>query len=95
STGDYLDSHPETNQVITSVLQQPPGPESIDTLKTYFGANPKVQNDMAKITEPLTDVTTKCRLGVSLPQVLGLLQALQGQGGLPGAPGMQLAGALR
>lgn len=84
STGDYLDSHPDTNQVLTNVLQQPPSAQTIGTLKAYFDANPKVQNDIAKITAPLTDVTDQCKLAVSLPQVLGLLQAAQAQGGLPG-----------
>ncbi|HET9874546.1 MAG TPA: hemophore [Mycobacterium sp.] len=87
STGDYLDSHPETNQVLTSVLQQPPSPQSIATLNTYFEANPKVKSDIQTVTEPLTDLTTKCRLAVSLPQLLGLLQAVQAQGALPGGPG--------
>ena len=47
--GDYLDSHPETNQTLTTMLQQQAGPESVDSLKSYFGANPKVAADMASI----------------------------------------------
>ena len=42
STGDYLDAHPETNQAMTTALQQPAGPQSLGSLKTYFEANPKV-----------------------------------------------------
>ena len=30
SAGDYLDGHPETNQAMTSVMQQPAGPQSVD-----------------------------------------------------------------
>ncbi|OQZ98921.1 hemophore [Mycolicibacter algericus DSM 45454] len=84
STGDYLDSHPDTNQVLTGALQQQPGPQTLADLKSYFDANPKVGDDLAKITAPVTEVSDRCKLAVNLPQVLGLLQAAQGQGGLPG-----------
>ncbi len=92
SAGDYLDSHPEANQAMTRVLQQPAGPQRIGELSSYFNANPKVQHDMQSLAQPLTTVSTQCRLPISLPQVLGLMQAAQGQGGLPaqllpGAPG--------
>lgn len=87
SAGDYLDAHPEVNQAMTSVLQQPPGPQSVGTLNAYFGANPKVQTDLQGIAEPLTSVSLTCKLPVSLPQVLGLMQAAQGQAGLPGGLG--------
>lgn len=84
STGDYLDSHPDTNQVMTGALQQQPGPQTLANLKAHFDANPKVGDDLAKITAPVQEVTDQCKLAVSLPQVLGLLQAVQAQGGLPG-----------
>lgn len=84
SAGDYLDSHPETNQVVTGALQQPPGPQTLASLKGYFDANPKVGDDLAKITSPVQEVSDQCKLAVNLPQVLGLLQAAQAQGGLPG-----------
>lgn len=84
SAGDYLDSHPDTNQVVTTVLQQPPNAQSLGVMKAYFDANPKVEDELAKTTEPLTELTDKCKLALSLPQVLGLLQAVQAQGGLPG-----------
>ena len=91
NTGDYLDSHPDANQVVTNALQQPPGAQTLGNLKSYFDANPKVQADLAKITAPVNELTGQCKLAVSLPQVLGLLQAAQAQGAVPGtgmAPGM-------
>lgn len=99
SAGDYLDSHPDTNQVLTGALQQQPGPQTLADLKTYFDANPKVGDDLAKITAPVKEVSDQCKLAVSLPQVLGLLQAAQAQGGLPGgalggAPGGLPGGGL-
>ncbi|GFG73929.1 hypothetical protein MBOT_12940 [Mycobacterium botniense] len=83
STGDYLDSHPETNRAMTTILQQPAGPQSITLLKNYFDANPKVASDLQTISQPLTGLSTQCQLPITIPQVLGLMQATQGQGGLP------------
>src|ERR1700722_4050250 len=45
SMGDYLDAHPETNQRMTTMLAQQAGPQSVDSLKSYFGSNPKVAAD--------------------------------------------------
>ena len=83
SAGDYLDSHPETNRAMTSAIQQPAGLASVNTLKGYFDANPKVTSDFQKIGEPLAGLSTKCKLPISFPQVLGFMQ--NAQGGLPGA----------
>jgi hemophore-related protein len=86
--GDYLDSHPETNQTMTSLLQQQAGPQSVNGLKSYFEANPKVAGDMTSIAQPLTSLSTQCKLPVSIPQAMGLMQQAQGAaGGLPALPG--------
>ena len=82
SMGDYLDAHPETNQMMTTMLQQQAGPQSMTTLKSYFEANPKVAADLQTITQPLTGLSTQCKLPISLPQAMGLIQQAQG-GGLP------------
>ncbi len=92
SAGDYLDSHPETNQAMTSAIQQPAGPASVNTLKGYFDANPKVTGDFQKIGEPLAGLSTKCKLPISIPQVLGFMQ--NAQGGLPGGLAGGLPGGL-
>jgi len=91
SMGDYLDSHPETNQAMTTMLQQQAGPQSVTTLKSYFEANPKVAMDMTSIAQPLTGLSTQCKLPISVPQAMGLMQQAQGaagglQAGLPPAP---------
>ncbi len=52
SMGDYLDSHPETNQAMTSMLQQQAGPQSLASMKSYFEANPKVAADLTSISQP-------------------------------------------
>jgi hemophore len=86
SMGDYLDAHPETNQTMTTMLAQQAGPQSADSLKSYFGANPKVAADMALIAQPLTNVSMQCKLPISIPQAMGLMQQADGAGGLPALP---------
>src|SRR5271165_953190 len=83
SAGDYLDGHPETNQAMTSVLQEPAGPQSVNAMKAYFDANPKAASDMQTIALPLARLSSRCKLPISLPQVLGFMQSAQG--GLPAA----------
>ena len=85
SMGDYLDSHPETNQTMTTMLQQQAGPQSLGSLKSYFEANPKVAGDMTSIAQPLTNLSLQCKLPISIPQAMGMMQQAQGAaGGLPG-----------
>ncbi len=92
SMGTYLDSHPETNQALTTISQQQAGPQSLGAVKTYFDANPHVAKDMQQLQQPLVNLSTRCKLPVSLPQLMGLMQAAQQQGGaLPGG----LPGALQ
>jgi hemophore len=85
STGTYLDSHPETNQALTTISQQQGGPQSLGALKTYFDANPQVGKDMQQLQQPLVNLSGRCKLPITIPQVLGLMQAAQQHGGaLPG-----------
>lgn len=88
STGTYLDAHPTANQTLTNISQQQPGPQSLAALKTYFDANPKVGADLQKLQAPLTSLSGRCKLPVTVPQVLGLMQAAQQNGAaLPAAAG--------
>ena len=94
SMGDYLDSHPETNQAMTSMLQQQAGPQSLASMKSYFEANPKVAADLTSISQPATGLSTQCKLPISIPQALGFIQQAQGTlpvGGTP--PGLPPAAA--
>ena len=83
NTGTYLDAHPQTNQALTTISQQQAGPQTVVALKTYFDANPQAAKDLQAIQQPLTSMSTQCKLPVSLPQLLGLLQSAQ-TGGVPG-----------
>ena len=92
SMGTYLESHPETNQALTTISQQQAGPQSLGAVKTYFDANPQVAKDMQLLQQPLVTLSARCKLPISLPQLMGLMQAAQQQGGaLPGS----LPGALQ
>ena len=94
SMGDYLDSHPETNQAMTTMLQQQAGPQSVTSLKSYFEANPKVAMDMTSIAQPLTGLSTQCKLPITIPQAMGLMQQAQGAGGLPACAARRAGPAL-
>ena len=99
SAGDYLDGHPETNQAMTTVLQEPAGPQSVNSLKGYFDANPKAASDMQTIALPLAGLSSRCKMPISLPQVLGIMQGAQGAlpgglpAGLPNAAAQAVSGA--
>lgn len=92
STGSYLDAHPETNQALTTIAQMPAGAQSLAATKTYFDANPQAGKDMQQLQQPLVALSTQCRLPITLPQLVGLMQAAQNQaapalpGGLPVTP---------
>jgi hypothetical protein len=60
-------------------------------VKTYFDANPQVGKDMQQSQQPLVNLSTRCKLPISLPQLMGLMQAAQQGGALPGG----LPGALQ
>ena len=93
STGTYLDSHPQTNLALTTISQQQGGAQSLVALKTYFDANPQVAKDLQTLQQPLTDLSGECKLPVTVPQILGLLQGAQQGGGLPGGLPGSLPGA--
>jgi hemophore len=83
NTGNYLDSHPQTNNALTNAAQQQ-GPQALPGLKSYFDANPQAGKDLQGLQQPLQDLTGKCKLPITIPQVLQMMQAAQ-SGQLPGA----------
>jgi hemophore len=83
STGDYLDEHPQTDQALTTISQQQAGPQSLGALKTYFDANPQAAKDLQQLQQPLATLSGRCKLPLTLPQVMGLMQAAQQAPGLP------------
>jgi hemophore len=86
NTGNYLDAHPATNTALTNAAQQP-GAQAIASLKSYFDANPQVSKDMQSMQQPLAGLSSQCKLPITVPQALGLMQAMsnaQAAGQLPG-----------
>ncbi len=44
---------------------------------------------MQQISQPLTGLSLQCKLPISIPQAMGMMQQMQGGGGLPGGlPGL-------
>lgn len=84
STGEYLDSHPQTNRALTTISQQQAGPQSVAALKSYFDANPQASSDLQALQQPLVSLSSRCKLPISMPQLLALMQQAQPGGGLPG-----------
>ena len=67
------------------ISQQQAGPQSLGALKTYFDANPQAGKDMQQLQQPLVNLSTRCKLPLTLPQLMGLMQSAQSQAGaLPG-----------
>lgn len=101
STGNYLDAHPQTNQALTTISKQQAGPQSLAALKAYFDANPQVGKDMQQLQQPLATLSGRCKLPLTLPQLIPLMQAGQQAPvgpslpeGLPGGlPAAQTVGA--
>lgn len=89
STGAYLEDNPQTNQALTTISRQQGGPQSLAALKSYFDANPEVAEQLQELQQPLASLSGRCKLPLTLPQVMGLTQAAQQGGGLPASlPGV-------
>jgi heme-binding protein len=89
NTGNYLDSHPDTNAALTLAAQQQ-GPQAIAATKAYFDAHPQAGKDLQAIQQPLTGLSGRCKLPITLPQLLQLVQGAQQ--GLPGAAALPVGG---
>lgn len=88
STGNHLDSHPETNAALTAAAQQP-GPQAPAAVKKYFDANAQADKDLQSLQQPLQSLSGGCKLPITLPQILQLMQAAQN--GQPALAGPSLA----
>ena len=82
SMGTYLDANPDTNQALTAIAAQPAGPQSLVATKAYLDANPQAASDMQRLQAPLVRLSTQCKLPVTLPQLLGVMQSVQTPAGL-------------
>ena len=85
STGTYLDAHPETDQALTAISQQPAGPATLAALKSYFDTPPQEGTVLQQLQAPLVSLSSRCKLPLTLPQMMGLMQSA-GSGTVPALP---------
>lgn len=94
STADYLDEHPQTNQALTTIAKQQGGPQSLGAVKAYFDANPQAAKDIQQLQQPLATLSARCKLPLTLPQMMGLMQAAQQAPASPSLPASLPGGPL-
>ncbi|MBX7449180.1 hemophore [Mycolicibacterium sp. 3033] len=86
NTGTYLETHPQTNQALSLIAKQQGGTQGLGAYKSFFDANPLVQADLQRLQQPLVSLAARCQLPVTLPQLLGLVQAASPAVTSPAAP---------
>jgi hemophore-related protein len=59
ATGDYLTSHPDANQVLTSAGSLP-ADEAEKSIKIFFATHPQMWIDLRAIGRPLADLRAAC-----------------------------------
>lgn len=68
SARQYLDSHPDANQVVTAAFNQP-RPEAEANLRGFFTAHPQEYYDLRGILAPLGDTQRQCNMSVLPPDL--------------------------
>ncbi len=74
AAGQYLDTHQDANDALTSAGSQPAG-DAEAALRAYFAGHPQEFIDLRGIAQPLTNLRNQCNAGVSAGQISALLQA--------------------
>ena len=72
--GDYLDTHPEANNVLTTAGTQ--GAASQASVRDYFVAHPQELTDLRGIAQPLIEMRRQCNTAVSPMEIATLFEAL-------------------
>ena len=75
ATGQYLDSHPDANQVVTNAGSQSPE-DGENSIRTYFVAHPQEWNDLRGIARPLAGLRQQCQVQVAPAQIARLFDAM-------------------
>ena len=71
-TGDWLDGHPEANDVITSVG----GTGNEDAIRQYFVAHQSEWAELQGIASPLRNLRNSCNVDVAPAQIARLFDAM-------------------
>ena len=80
SAGEWLDTHPEANEVLTAAGMQGSGAET--SVRDYFVAHPQDYQELRGIAAPLIDMQHGCGAAIQPMQIAALYQALS-QSGAP------------
>jgi heme-binding protein len=75
STGAYLVAHPQTNQALTDIAQQP-AEQAEQAYRLYFDQNPQIENELKAINQPVTDLSNQCGIDVTPTPISEALQTL-------------------
>jgi hemophore-related protein len=75
STGAYLVAHPQTNQELTDIAQQP-AEQAEQAYQVYFDQNPQIENELKAINQPITDLSNQCGIDVTPTPISEALQDL-------------------
>jgi hemophore-related protein len=75
TTAAYLAAHPQTNQELTDIAQQPVG-QSEQAFQAYFDRNPQIENELQAINQPATDLSVQCGITVTPTPISEILQTL-------------------
>lgn len=68
SAHDYLNNHPDANQVVTAAYSQP-RPVAASNLRSYFTAHPAEYFDLRGILAPLGDTQRQCNVSALPPDL--------------------------
>jgi heme-binding protein len=75
STAAYLAAHPQTNQELTDIANQP-SDAAKQAYQVYFDSNPQIANDLQAINQPATDLLPQCGVVVTPTPISEILQTL-------------------
>jgi heme-binding protein len=68
SARDYLNNHPDANQVVTAAYNQP-RPVAASNLRAYFTANPTQYYELRGILAPIGDTQRQCNVTALPPDL--------------------------
>ncbi len=75
NTAAYLAAHPQTNQELTDIANQP-SDQARQAYQAYFDSNPQIANDLQAINQPASDLLAQCGVTVTPTPISEILQSL-------------------
>ncbi len=64
----YLNAHPDANQVVTAAFNQP-RPQASASIRDYFSAHPQEYSDLRGILAPIGDTERRCNVTALPPHL--------------------------